>query len=152
VADGQQGWPKFRGGLDVKSNMTGTESLYSILNNFEIMFHVSTMLPYYPDDPQKLERKRHLGNDVVVIIFTESDVGEPYLELWNLRTMGLERCFVSVFRFACSSLVSRLLSRVSRLASPRSSVDLLSSFRMRGVIMCMFRPRSSNEFSSSSPE
>lgn len=29
------------------------------------------MLPYTPDDPQQLARKRHLGNDVVVIIFQE---------------------------------------------------------------------------------
>ena len=37
------------------------------------MFHVSTLLPFYESDPQQLERKRHLGNDVVVIIFKEGD-------------------------------------------------------------------------------
>ena len=35
------------------------------------MFHVSTLLPFFPSDPQQLERKRHLGNDVVMIIFNE---------------------------------------------------------------------------------
>lgn len=35
------------------------------------MFHVSTMIPYTEDDPQQLARKRHLGNDVIVIIFQE---------------------------------------------------------------------------------
>jgi len=40
------------------------------------MFHVSTMLPFYEKDIQQLERKRHLGNDVCTIVFSESD--EPF--------------------------------------------------------------------------
>ncbi|KAI1893230.1 hypothetical protein AGOR_G00121560 [Albula goreensis] len=35
------------------------------------MFHVSTMLPYMPNNPQQLLRKRHIGNDIVTIIFQE---------------------------------------------------------------------------------
>lgn len=35
------------------------------------MFHVSTMLPYTPDDIQQVERKRHLGNDVVLVVFCD---------------------------------------------------------------------------------
>ena len=35
------------------------------------MFHVSTLLPYQEFDEQKVERKRHIGNDVVVLIFKE---------------------------------------------------------------------------------
>jgi hypothetical protein len=66
-----QNWELFRGGLDVKGNTTGTESVYTCFDNYEIMFHVSTMLPYNPNDEQKLERKRHLGNDVVVIVYKE---------------------------------------------------------------------------------
>ena len=34
-----------------------------------MMFHVSTLLPFFPADPQQVERKRHIGNDLVVIIF-----------------------------------------------------------------------------------
>ena len=37
------------------------------------MFHVSTLLPHNPLDKQQLERKRHIGNDLVVIIFQEGD-------------------------------------------------------------------------------
>ena len=37
------------------------------------MFHVSTLLPYVGNDDQQLERKRHLGNDVVLIIFKEGN-------------------------------------------------------------------------------
>jgi len=35
------------------------------------MFHVSTLLPYSFTERQQLERKRHIGNDIVVIIFQE---------------------------------------------------------------------------------
>jgi len=35
------------------------------------MFHVSTYLPYDTTNRQQLERKRHLGNDIVVVIFYE---------------------------------------------------------------------------------
>ena len=62
----------FRGGLDVKSNHTGTESFYTQLRDGrEIMFHVSTMLPFLTNDKQQLQRKRHIGNDMVCIVFQE---------------------------------------------------------------------------------
>jgi len=66
------GWNGFRGGLDVKSmsslnvliqcltnttttdKSTGTHSVYTKYNSFEIMYHVSTLLPYFPNDPQQL--------------------------------------------------------------------------------------------------
>ena len=35
------------------------------------MFHVASLLPFNPDDKQRLERKRHLGNDVVLVLFLE---------------------------------------------------------------------------------
>ena len=37
------------------------------------MFHVASLLPFYEADTQQLERKRHLGNDVVVIIYKEGN-------------------------------------------------------------------------------
>ena len=37
------------------------------------MFHVATLLPFNPLDKQQLEKKRHIGNDLVVIIFQEGD-------------------------------------------------------------------------------
>ncbi|CAF1101802.1 unnamed protein product [Rotaria sp. Silwood1] len=63
----------FRGGLDVKSDHTGTESIYEQFNNHEIMFHVSTLLPYSKTERQQLERKRHIGNDIVAIVFQETE-------------------------------------------------------------------------------
>ncbi|ELK12875.1 Signal-induced proliferation-associated 1-like protein 3 [Pteropus alecto] len=41
------------------------------LQDYEIMFHVSTLLPYTPNNRQQLLRKRHIGNDIVTIIFQE---------------------------------------------------------------------------------
>ncbi len=38
---------------------------------FEVMFHVSTMLPHTAGDEQQVEKKRHIGNDVTAIVFKE---------------------------------------------------------------------------------
>eukprot|EP01130_Rhizamoeba_saxonica_P006726 TRINITY_DN2688_c0_g1_i1.p1 TRINITY_DN2688_c0_g1~~TRINITY_DN2688_c0_g1_i1.p1 ORF type:complete len:450 (-),score=81.17 TRINITY_DN2688_c0_g1_i1:1148-2497(-) len=70
------GFEKFRGGLDTKYNSTGEKSLYTEWGNYEIMYHVSTLLPYSSSNPQQLNRKRHLGNDIVTIIFKEGNI--PY--------------------------------------------------------------------------
>ncbi|EGC33613.1 hypothetical protein DICPUDRAFT_80637 [Dictyostelium purpureum] len=69
----------YRGGLDVNSNTTGTHSLYTSLNGYEVMFHVSTMLPHSKADSQQIERKRHLGNDIVIIIFYDCDPSDPII-------------------------------------------------------------------------
>ncbi|XP_026205810.1 rap1 GTPase-activating protein 1 isoform X2 [Anabas testudineus] len=63
----------FRGGLDVTHGQTGTESVYTSFYNKEIMFHVSTKLPYTEGDSQQLQRKRHIGNDIVAIVFQEEN-------------------------------------------------------------------------------
>ncbi|XP_040888834.1 rap1 GTPase-activating protein 1 isoform X1 [Toxotes jaculatrix] len=63
----------FRGGLDVTHGQTGTESVYTSFHNKEIMFHVSTKLPYTEGDSQQLQRKRHIGNDIVAIVFQEEN-------------------------------------------------------------------------------
>ncbi|KAL8613785.1 hypothetical protein ACOMHN_029642 [Nucella lapillus] len=62
---------KYRGGLDCKTDTTGLHSYYTTFNNNEIMFHVSTMLPFTPNNHQQLLRKRHIGNDIVTIVFQE---------------------------------------------------------------------------------
>uniref|UniRef100_A0A8C1I7M6 RAP1 GTPase activating protein n=1 Tax=Cyprinus carpio TaxID=7962 RepID=A0A8C1I7M6_CYPCA len=63
----------FRGGLDVAHGQTGSESVYHNFHNKEIMFHVSTKLPYTEGDTQQLQRKRHIGNDIVAIVFQEEN-------------------------------------------------------------------------------
>ncbi|XP_059574399.1 signal-induced proliferation-associated protein 1 isoform X2 [Alligator mississippiensis] len=66
-----RGFTKYRAQLDTQTDSTGTHSLYTTYQDYEIMFHVSTMLPYTPNNPQQLLRKRHIGNDIVTIVFQE---------------------------------------------------------------------------------
>lgn len=87
-----RGFDKYKGGLDTVHDLTGlllgtsiecpkinhhlSLGLYSVYTNWrsiEIMFHVSTQLPYERHDPQKLQRKRHIGNDIVCVVFLEAD-------------------------------------------------------------------------------
>lgn len=70
-----KGFANYRGGLDVVNDTTNTHSVYTKFRNKEIMFHVSTLLPYSSNDPQQLTRKRHIGNDLVTIIFQEPGAG-----------------------------------------------------------------------------
>lgn len=66
-----KGFVKYRAQLDNKTDSTGTHSMYAVYQANEIMFHVSTMLPYTSNNRQQLLRKRHVGNDIVTIIFQE---------------------------------------------------------------------------------
>uniref|UniRef100_A0A8C7MQW7 Signal-induced proliferation-associated 1 like 1 n=1 Tax=Oncorhynchus kisutch TaxID=8019 RepID=A0A8C7MQW7_ONCKI len=66
-----KGFTKYRAQLDTKTDSTGTHSLYTTYKDYEVMFHVSTMLPYTPNNKQQLLRKRHIGNDIVTIVFQE---------------------------------------------------------------------------------
>uniref|UniRef100_A0A3P8XK87 Signal induced proliferation associated 1 like 1 n=1 Tax=Esox lucius TaxID=8010 RepID=A0A3P8XK87_ESOLU len=66
-----KGFTKYRAQLDTKTDSTGTHSLYTAYKDYEIMFHVSTLLPYTPNNKQQLLRKRHIGNDIVTIVFQE---------------------------------------------------------------------------------
>jgi len=42
------------------------------------MFHVSTKIKYNENDPQQVQRKKHLGNDVVLIIFKDAEDISPF--------------------------------------------------------------------------
>ncbi|XP_064411838.1 signal-induced proliferation-associated 1-like protein 2 isoform X3 [Latimeria chalumnae] len=66
-----KGFNKYRAQLDNKTDSTGTHSLYTTYKDYELMFHVSTLLPYTPNNRQQLLRKRHIGNDIVTVVFQE---------------------------------------------------------------------------------
>ena len=92
-----RGFDKYKGGLDTVHDLTGLYSVYTHWRGIEviysndsrvynpgiavqsrqyipqIMFHVSSLLPYEKSDPQKLQRKRHVGNDIVCVVFLEAD-------------------------------------------------------------------------------
>lgn len=66
-----KGFEAYKGGLDTRGDTTGTHSVFSEYQAHEIMFHVSTLLPFTPSNRQQLSRKRHIGNDMVTIVFQE---------------------------------------------------------------------------------
>ncbi|MEQ2187921.1 hypothetical protein GOODEAATRI_009718 [Goodea atripinnis] len=49
-----QGWAGYRGGLDTKNDTTGLQSIYTVYQGHELMFHVSTMLPYSKENKQQV--------------------------------------------------------------------------------------------------
>jgi len=66
-----RGWKEYTGGLKTDGVYNGSHSYYTRFRDFEIMFHTSTLLPYTPGDPQQLDRKRHIGNDIVILVWSE---------------------------------------------------------------------------------
>lgn len=72
-----QGWSRYRAGLDVTSGGTGTFSIYREWRGFEVMWHVATLLPHFEADFQCLQRKRHLGNDICMVVFSEHESYVP---------------------------------------------------------------------------
>lgn len=66
-----KGFDQYRAGLDNKTDSTGLYSVYSEHQGCQIMFHVSPLLPFTPHNRQQLLRKRHIGNDIVTIVFQE---------------------------------------------------------------------------------
>ncbi|ELP93812.1 rap GTPase-activating protein, putative [Entamoeba invadens IP1] len=68
-----KGFTGYSGGLDVRYNETGKESYCSTYFVNQVMFHVAPLLPPTIGE-QQLERKRHVGNDIVVLVFLEEGV------------------------------------------------------------------------------
>uniref|UniRef100_A0A8C6XQH6 GTPase-activating Rap/Ran-GAP domain-like protein 3 n=2 Tax=Elapinae TaxID=42168 RepID=A0A8C6XQH6_NAJNA len=81
-----KGWTGYRGGLDTKNDTTGISSIYTVYQGHEIMFHVSTMLPYSKENKQQVERKRHIGNDIVTIVFQEGEETSPAFKPSMIRS------------------------------------------------------------------
>ncbi|KAJ8673358.1 hypothetical protein QAD02_004620 [Eretmocerus hayati] len=66
-----RGFEGYKAGLDTRTDSTGTHAVAATHRNAEVTFHVSTMLPFTPNNRQQLLRKRHIGNDIVTIVFQE---------------------------------------------------------------------------------
>ncbi|GMF15959.1 unnamed protein product [Phytophthora lilii] len=64
----------FVGGLDTnpKSLSNGKTTLYYASSHSEVMFHVVTMMPTKASDPQQIDKKRHVGNDYVHIVWSDN--------------------------------------------------------------------------------
>ncbi|KAF2075128.1 hypothetical protein CYY_003563 [Polysphondylium violaceum] len=66
-----RGFSSYNGDLDVQYDNNGNKSIFTHFLGNEIMFHVSTMLPTSTIDTQQTEKKRFLGNDIIVIVYRE---------------------------------------------------------------------------------
>ncbi|KAG3201744.1 hypothetical protein JG687_00003181 [Phytophthora cactorum] len=64
----------FVGGLDTnpKSLSNGESTLYYASSHSEVIYHVVTMMPTKPSDPQQIDKKRHVGNDYVHIVWSDN--------------------------------------------------------------------------------
>jgi hypothetical protein len=67
-----KGFKGFSGGLDVSEEaLTGTRAVYNKGDDLEVIYHIAPWLPQ-TESQLNLERKRHFGNDTIVLIFSES--------------------------------------------------------------------------------
>ncbi|KAI9009452.1 hypothetical protein BC832DRAFT_529676, partial [Gaertneriomyces semiglobifer] len=68
-----QGWTGYAAGLDTRYGQTGKNSIFTKWRENDVMFHVSTYLPFKKEDRQQIQRKRHIGNDIVCIVFMDGE-------------------------------------------------------------------------------
>ncbi|XP_051921107.1 rap1 GTPase-activating protein 2 [Hippocampus zosterae] len=92
-----QGFGGFRGGLDVCHGQTGSEAVFTSFHGREVMFHVATKLPFTEGDPQQLQRKRHIGNDIVALVYQEG----PTAFLADVIKSHFLHCFIVVRKVPC---------------------------------------------------
>uniref|UniRef100_A0A8C3C2L8 Signal induced proliferation associated 1 like 3 n=1 Tax=Cairina moschata TaxID=8855 RepID=A0A8C3C2L8_CAIMO len=137
---------KYAAQLDTKTDSTGTHSLYTTYQDYEIMFHVSTMLPYTPNNRQQLLRKRHIGNDIVTIIFQEP--GALPFTPQNVRS-HFQHVFIIVRAHSpCTDNVCYSAPRApnSFSASPPPSSDVFRDFLLAKVINAENAAHKSDKF------
>ena len=48
----------------------------SLIYNSQVIFHVATLMPTKASDPACTNKKRHIGNDYVTIVYNDS--GQDY--------------------------------------------------------------------------
>jgi len=60
----------YLGGLDKKMT-TGPVALYYANSTMEVIFHEITLMPTVENDEQQILKKRHVGNDIVHIVWSE---------------------------------------------------------------------------------
>lgn len=98
--------------------------MYTRFMGYEVMYHVSTLLPF-TEDVQQIERKQHIGNDIVLIVF--QDAGST--QLWNPECMSsrFPRAFAGFVLFFSPPTRPSLTFRLMYLSSP--SPDLYAVVR-----------------------
>jgi RAP1 GTPase activating protein 1 len=74
-------WQGYSGGLDTSRNgYTGETTFYTRWQQLEIVFHAAPLIPSPPRSSSVVDRKRHIGNDIVVIVFRDKNAKPVKLE------------------------------------------------------------------------
>lgn len=133
-----KGFTGFRAGLDVREDSTGPYSVHTTHRDTEIMFHVSTMLPYSAQNIQQVDRKRHIGNDIITIIFQEpgavsfspATIRSQFQHIFiivraNLTVSGGIRYSVAVTRAKCVPSFGPAIPAVAMFAGDGTFRDFL---------------------------
>ena len=124
---------------------TGEYSVYAKLAQFEIMFHVAPLLPHQPDDLQQVERKRHLGNDVVLLVFMHPAVHSFDVRIltshFNSAFLCVRPTMTGEYELACASRadlrpVRPHFGATSRIAG--SIEEVLSFFSKKSFFVFVF--------------
>ncbi|OBZ86749.1 Signal-induced proliferation-associated 1-like protein 1 [Choanephora cucurbitarum] len=68
-----QGYTGWAAGLDTKGGDSGEFSYINEWNENSLAYHVSTLIPSKAGDRQQIQRKRHIGNDIVCLVFVEGN-------------------------------------------------------------------------------
>ncbi|MCJ1422856.1 Tuberous sclerosis 2-like protein [Sticta canariensis] len=104
-------------GLDREVNSDGTHTYAWRDRVTEIVFHVTTMMPTdLKHDPQCVNKKRHIGNDFVNIIFNDS--GLPF----DMETFKSQFNYVNIIITPDSMAVTRRLNTKSDGPLGQSSI------------------------------
>jgi hypothetical protein len=91
-----QAWPHYAGGLDTVRGSSGPHAIHGVIQNpslsettiddsrLELKFHFATLMPFVASDSQATDRKRHIGNDNVTLVFQDRDA--PPFSPTSIRT------------------------------------------------------------------
>lgn len=63
-----------------------------------VMYHVATLMPLKESDPNCNEKKRHIGNDFVTIVYNESE------EEYKIGTIKVSQAYTYGSLFPCGYL------------------------------------------------
>ncbi|KAF9332103.1 Tuberous sclerosis 2-like protein, partial [Podila minutissima] len=108
-----QGAKIYAGGLDLEMDLDGKYAYSHQDEITQMIFHVATMMPNNPHDPQFSGKKRHIGNDWVTIVFNES--GSEY----DFGTISGQFNFMTVVVTPVSMASVTFTERASRVGQQK---------------------------------
>ncbi|KAJ3343146.1 Tuberous sclerosis 2-like protein [Gonapodya sp. JEL0774] len=80
----------YTGGLDTEMDMDGAEALFYDEGRGQFIFHCTTLMPNHEHDVNCTAKKRHIGNDYVLIVWNEG--GRPF----EFRTIPGQFNFINI--------------------------------------------------------